>query len=164
MHGLRQKLEAAMTEVLEKFAFLFADADAEDASRVPPSKCCLAEMTFIGPQHGTVELAAPCPLCFAVAGNVLGTEAEAVTPDIADDAIKELLNVTCGRLVESMFGDEAVVDLTAPRLRPLTPDEWSALHAHPDTVRFIVEGQPLLATVSAIGGPIARNRGGSHQS
>jgi chemotaxis protein CheY-P-specific phosphatase CheC len=103
-------------------------------------------------------LAVPRPLCGVVAANMLGLE-----PDddeaarVQDDAVKELLNVTCGNVLTRLAGPEAVFNLSVPTTRELPVAEWQALLQSIESVGFIVEEQPALLRLTIDGEAGANN-------
>jgi len=104
--------------ILEELAFLFCesqDASAFEYSRIQDAH--EASMRFAGPLNGKLEIAAGRNLCLLLAGNMLGVEPDE-DPEMvvshADDALKEALNVLCGRFTTEAFGEEAVYNLSAP--------------------------------------------------
>jgi chemotaxis protein CheY-P-specific phosphatase CheC len=72
-------------------------------------------MRFTGPKNGKLEIAAGQNLCLILAANILGLEPdEEMASTYADDALREALNVLCGRFLTEAFGEEAVFNLSAP--------------------------------------------------
>ena len=108
----------------------------------------MALMSIEAPGRLDVRMAAPLPLCREFASNLLATEGGAVTDDSAEDALKELLNVVCGRLASSLYGDRVLVELAPPRVSPLSPGAWESFCRDAQTQAFNVEGQPLAVRVS----------------
>ena len=71
-------------------------------------------------------------------------------PGEAEDAIKELVNIVCGELTPSLFGDREVFDLTVPRLYRIDWSKWQELAADADTIRLWVEDKPILASLTMV--------------
>ena len=103
----------AITQALEKMAFL--DAVVYIGEPEIPSVSITAEIEFTGPVSGAVRTIAGVDFAKTLAENVSGlpelTEQECI------DAMKELVNVTCG-LVLPMLADsqDDVFDVTVPHL------------------------------------------------
>jgi CheY-specific phosphatase CheX len=133
------------SEVAENLAFMFVDPPEEDEFPEPTGPCVRAEMGFVGPFTGTVSLAVPESLCPQIAANVLGLDPddELVTAK-PHDALKELLNVTCGNLLTRIAGDEPVFDLTVPEVISLDEESWQAYQENPKTVGLILEDEPII--------------------
>jgi len=117
MHGQNSAiLDHVCKMILEEMAFFFCES--QDASTFDYSKikdAHKASMLFTGPKNGKCELAASQNLCLLLSSNMLGIEPdEAQAGDYASDALKEALNVICGRYLTEAYGEEAVYSLTAP--------------------------------------------------
>lgn len=133
-------------QVLEWYAFLFDESPDDGSGLIEPAgPLCLATARFQGPMNGVIALALPLELCGIIAANVLGTDLDRASVEAAGlDAVKELLNVTCGNLVIVLAGEEAVFDLSIPETVALSEEEWRAMAASEDAVTSIVEGKPVL--------------------
>jgi len=109
-------LDSVCKLILEELAFLFCesqDATAFDYSQIHDAH--EASMSFTGPKTGKFEIAAGRNLCMLLASNILGIEPhEEMAESYADDALKEALNVICGRFLSEAYGEEAVFSLSAP--------------------------------------------------
>ena len=111
-------LDGVCKSVLEELAFLFCesqDASAFQYDHIHDAH--EASMMFTGPVTGKLEIATGQGLCLVIAGNMLGIEPDEDAEKIriyADDALKEALNVLCGRFLTEAYGVEAVFNLSAP--------------------------------------------------
>jgi CheY-specific phosphatase CheX len=145
---MRNKYAAAFHEAvastLERFAFTFLDFEEEGNFEGLPEDYIYVVMSFSGIADGSVSLAAPEQFCRGLAANALGVETDATDMAVAEDALKELLNIVCGQLTYDLFGDDPVFDLTVPNARHIDQGKWRELAASNDVVRFWVEEQPLL--------------------
>lgn len=140
----KEVLVKEFSDVLEHMAFLFAEPVAVDEAP-PPSEGLLVSIGFSGPFQGRLRLAMPSPMSVDLAANFLGIEAdEAADPNIVHDAIKELLNVTCGHVLTSLAGTEPVFSLAPPHVENLTPDAWETLSAGEHVAAFVVENSTAL--------------------
>lgn len=134
-----EELARVFNEVLEQLAFMFVD-DPDGDGPDEPLPLAVATMQFNGPRSGTLSLAVPRDMAPALAANVLGLDLEdGLIAQAPYDALKELLNVTCGNLLTTIAGDEPVFDLTVPEIEELPADAWDELHARPNTVYCVVE-------------------------
>lgn len=135
-------------EVLEQMAFMFADAVEADEPPSPPASPLLAHMTFRGAMAGKLSLAVTAEMCPEIAANLLGTEPEdAVDPKISRDALKELLNVTCGHVLTALAGDKPVFDLTVPQVEELPEEAWTAMATAAETAALLVDDRPVLLSI-----------------
>lgn len=137
-------LTRVFTEVLEQLAFMFVETP--ETTETPVSVNLVStSMTFRGPCSGTVTLVAPREMAPVLAANVLGLDpGEDLGTQAAYDALKELLNVTCGNVLTAIAGDEPVFDLTVPQVAECSPDAWTELAEQPGTIHCLVEDFPVL--------------------
>lgn len=139
----KEMLTKVLCDVLENFAFMFGDLVDE----VPeyPGDVLRATMRFIGPFQGGLSLAVPREICPQIAANVIGLEPDDEKVNThAEDAIKELLNVTCGQVLTTMAGVEPVFDLTVPVIDPVDEGGWSDMIEAPNTVIVLVDDFPMI--------------------
>ena len=129
----------------ESFAYMFAEP-YEDAEAPPaPESALKVSMSFNGALAGEIVLLVPESLCPAIAANALGLEPEDVeAASGARDALKELLNVTCGQLLTALAGEEPVFDLTVPEGSILEEGEWVKYCVAPGSVLLSLEDEPAI--------------------
>jgi two-component system chemotaxis response regulator CheY len=139
-------LRSTFGTVLEQFVLMDADdapvaAHDDDDLR---TRLVEAHMSFRGRMCGSMTLLAPLALCREMAANVLGVDEEdARADDGAGDTLGEVLNMTCGLLVNSGDSPNAT-DLTPPTIVAVGVDEWDRVADAPNAIRFSVEGRPAL--------------------
>ena len=142
-------LNDVFTRVLEDYAFMFGDLLEENHAPPADDRWVRAAMSFHGPIRGGLAITAPERFGGEVAANVLGIDAEAPESEkAAVDALKELLNITCGNLLTSIAGDEPVFDLTVPEVTDVTEQQWRAMGNAPATVGLQVEEWPVFISLS----------------
>jgi CheY-specific phosphatase CheX len=112
---IKEALSRVIADVLERFAFSFAEE--EDGVVEEDGECLCADLAFRGPVRGTVSLSLPRALAVALGANILGADPGDVGPEVGEDAVKELCNIICGELLPLLFGLKAVFDLSVPALR-----------------------------------------------
>lgn len=139
--------EDAVTSVLEQFAFVFAEPGNGYGGF--PGEYLHASITFSGLHKGSISIAAPEPLCLMLAGNVLGLDRDAAVEE-AEDTMKELANVICGKVTVGMYGDREVFNLTIPSLFRIDRGKWRELYSGCENLHFVVEGMPLLAGLMVV--------------
>jgi hypothetical protein len=153
----RDVLKQVFVRVLEDYAFLFSDDIEEDVPPSTPGPYLMAGMCFGGPFDGRLVLATPASFAREVAANVLGLDTEDEQAGTsALDALKELLNITCGNLLTALAGEEPVFDLTVPEITPLDDDAWTAALAAPDWIACLVGDWPVLLCLT-VGGERPEN-------
>jgi len=136
-------------DVLEKLAYLFAEPISRN--RVPSAQgpCIQVTIEFKGPLEGVLSMAVPETICEELAASILGLEPEdPLSRQHACDALKEVLNVTCGHLLTSIEGREPVFHVSPPELSELDDIGWSTYLVDPSTTGFLVEEQPVLLRMS----------------
>ena len=132
-------------DVLEKFAFMFADATEIDDLPDPEDDIMQVGMSFSGTFRGELVLALPTGMGAEIAANVLGVDAQDPKACAgAPDAAKELLNVVCGRVLTEIAGETPVFDLSVPQVSQLALEAWTELKEQPDAVAFLVDDYPVL--------------------
>jgi len=141
----KQLLSQAFSEVVENLAFMFADeAELDEIDTTPDSAVCAA-MGFVGARKGTLRIAVPPEMCMEIAGNILGIDPDDErATEKARDALKELLNITCGHLLTAMAGEEPVFDLTVPEVSDLDGSQWLAMAQDEEAACFLVDEHPVL--------------------
>lgn len=135
-------------EVLERYAFMMADPcrDGEGSAHFP-TPLWISLISYAGPYHGTLGLVAPPALARQVAANLYGIEAGEVSEEQAQDALKELLNISCGDYLHEMEGDEPIFDLTAPLIESVAHEPAMARTRGKPNATLNVEGVPLMVFI-----------------
>lgn len=139
-----EKLAGVFCGILETQAFMFGEGVEGDELPAPSGELLETRMTFSGPRKGLVLLAAPRDMCVELAGNTLGIEPDATAAAQAEDALKELLNVTCGSVLTEIAGTEPIFDLSVPEVRVMDGAGWGALKGQEGTLCFTVDDYPAL--------------------
>lgn len=145
MANHREMLNEVFYNVLENLAFMFGESVENDSLDEMAHDAVEARMRFAGPFSGSLSLVMPRNMCQELAANVLGLDPEDEQADASgEDALKELLNVTCGQVLTSLAGQEPVFDLSVPLVEPLDESRWQTLVADEDTAAFLIDEQPVL--------------------
>jgi hypothetical protein len=136
-------LDQALSEALEKMAFL-ALLPLDDEA-IEPTDTILTEMRFTGSQQGVLEILAGPDFGTVLAENI-GAVCE-VNDAICCDALKELVNVTCGLLLPLLAGSpQEVFDVTVPKtVKGQDAPTWKEFINETNAYVHNVEGQ-LIAT------------------
>jgi chemotaxis protein CheY-P-specific phosphatase CheC len=139
----------AFREVIGKFAFMFSELTSKGDLPRRRSRYIRASMTFTGAMTGELALVVPEPMCPEIAANVLGVEPDGgVTMAQGTDALKEVLNVTCGRVLTAMAGKKPVFNLSVPVVSKVDASGWAAVVDSPDSLGFLVDENPVLLLLS----------------
>lgn len=133
------------SDVFEQLAFMFCEEiDIEDIT--PETESFLqAQMSYRGGQTGAVEIIAPTRLAENLAYNILGVdEGDELEPGAASDALQEILNTICGRMMTAIYGEQVVIDLTIPETHTITVQQWQELCGAKEYVALEIEDEPVL--------------------
>ena len=131
-------LEEAISEALEKMAFLtLLPMDEEIAA---PQETILTYIRFVGPHNGTFLILTGQEMGKILAEN-FGAVCEA-DDESSSDALKELVNVTCGLLLPFLAdSSEDVFDVTVPEtVKGQDSPKWQEFISDDDTFVLNVEG------------------------
>ena len=110
-------------------------------------------MTFVGVMQGSVGVVVLPEMCLEVAANMLGVDPDdEEAMDKGRDALKELLNITCGHLLTNIAGEEPVFDLTVPEVTELSAERWQELKAQAGYRRVPCRRRPGAALVRGVRG------------
>jgi len=133
------------SDVFEQLAFLFAEEIDMDEADANTNEFYQAFMTFKGEKKGSVDMIVPIELTQSLAYNILGIEpADGLPPGTAEDALKEMLNTICGRILTCLYGDTAVFDLSVPHTKALNLDEYRGFIEKSEHIALDVECNPVL--------------------
>ncbi len=146
MNGsLTEIIEQEFGEVLQTIGLMWLEpADEDCREENPTDSIVIANISFKGPHAGQVRIAAPLAMCVELSSNMLGLDGDDPAAQTgAEDALKELLNVTCGRLLTAIHGEEPVFDLAPPMVHEPPPDELRQFCDQPDTLEFLADDYPV---------------------
>lgn len=137
-------LVEVVADVLEQFAFMFIAPIEPKQVTLPAHSMWRAEIRFTGPFSGRLSLCGSAPFCALLASNILGMDTEELTPEHTRDALKELVNVTCGELLVALSGKKTVFNLTVPTMERIDTEAARAALTRPDTIPVMVDDEPLI--------------------
>lgn len=107
-------LAGALSQALETMAFLDIMPIEEDLPT--PEQPLLAEISFIGPESGDLQLLASMDFARILAENIGALDD--VEDEHAFDAMKEMANVVCGLILPMIAPDLSdVFDMTVPTVK-----------------------------------------------
>jgi hypothetical protein len=141
----------ALIQAMETMAF--TTPTLADPALLPSSDSLQVKMPFTGPICGTVEMVASEKVGIGLAANILATTPEdPAAKRHAKDALKELLNVTCGLILPKLVpkeSDATSFRMTLPELAVFDSQaQWPAFAAAPDTCILDVEGSLIALRVN----------------
>lgn len=140
----------SLVRAMETMAF--TTPTLADPSLLPSPNSFQVSMPFTGPICGTVEMVASEKVGIGLAANILATTPEdPAAQRYASDALKELLNVTCGLFLPTLIpkeSDGTPFRMTLPQLAVFDcQTQWQDFAAAPDTCVLDVEGSLIALRV-----------------
>jgi len=144
-----EELEVVFVSVLERLAYMFAEPVTKEEMPSEVSGLIQVNIDFSGHTHGKLTLVATENICSELMVNMLGSDPDdELDGQLLHDAIKELLNVMCGRLLTEIAGHDPIFDLSSPEVNEVDSQEWTTLLNESDAVRFLVDDIPVLLRFS----------------
>jgi len=145
-HATRN-FDGLLFQVAEKtfgeLAFLLIEPEEIVQSRhhPPPTWGYAARVEFTGPFGGEMHIAITENMLRPLAANMLGIDVDEELPKGVqlEDALKELLNVTCGNLLPRIGGDQVVFHIAAPTLLSEPTPPLPANHTPVGRVQLILD-------------------------
>jgi hypothetical protein len=135
-------------DVLEQLAFMFCDELDKTDVQNSDEDFLKATMEFSGHHRGAVDIIVPRQLTPTLVYNILGLdEDDHIESDIAEDALKELLNTLCGRMLPALFTDVETFDLHPPEISSVSRKQWQELLDQQETIAFAIEESPVILNV-----------------
>jgi hypothetical protein len=116
---------------------------------VPDGALVLVSIVYHARGSGVIELAAPLALGQAIVANTLGPETSPQETEArAGDALKEIVNVTCGSYLRPSTPTAGTrPSMEVPRLRPIDRAGWAAFVGSPGTSVLDADGHALAIRV-----------------
>ena len=134
----------ALTEALETMAFMEILPMEEDLS--VSDNLVLTQIGFTGPQAGAIQILAGHEFAEILAENIAALDEVSETE--RRDALKELVNVTCGLITPVMSsGTLDVLDLTIPAISETVPP-WDEFTSEEEACVLNVEGHLIAAKLT----------------
>jgi len=136
-------------DIFGQLAFMFGEELEKDDVECPEDNFIKAVMTFAGHKNGSIEIIIPTRLAPALAYNILGIDdSDPMESEIAEDALKELLNTLCGRMLPALYTDQETFDLHPPEVDSVTRQQWQEFLNHENTIAFAIEDRPVLLKIN----------------
>jgi chemotaxis protein CheY-P-specific phosphatase CheC len=144
-------LMESLSEALETMAFMSPMPPEEPMPA--PSESILVTIRFNGPQEGIIELLAGKDFATALAANVMGEDSN--DPEVSErgiDAMKELLNTTCGVIVPKLVDSpKDVYNISVPQSQLFSsPEQWDEYIAQPGATIYDVDSNPVVVKIVMI--------------
>ena len=129
-------LSIVALETLEKMAFIFGSYAEDDSATDIAGQFVGVKVDFKGPFSGTLALNISGAVLPELASNMLGIdESDPISIDHQQDALREIANVVCGRLLPLVGGRKAEFSIDQPQIME-TPSSNSP-DLHPDPAAMI---------------------------
>jgi len=147
-HDINDMLARVCCKVFENLAFMFGDSLEKDDAVSESETFIRAMMTFDGEKKGSIEIVVPGEIGDELAVNILGLDdPDEIGEDTSDDALKEVLNTTCGQLLTALFTDKPVFHLSVPVTSALDNNQWQELIADEQFIALEIDDKPVLLRV-----------------
>jgi CheY-specific phosphatase CheX len=105
-------------------------------------------INYRGDHSGELGLIMERPLAARITCRTLGLENDFdVLDEMIEDVMRELINVTCGQFVTLMYGNRIAFKVSVPRVFRIGSKVCNMLFSNPDAYTFIIDEEPVLATV-----------------
>ncbi len=141
LETLSDSVANSLVDALEQMAFI--SALPPESPLAVPTQALLIRIGFRGPVCGRIDLLADEAVGVLIACNVLGPDC-IDAPFRARDALKELLNVTCGTfLAQYPPVPGQAFEMSIPEVQPLDCVTWESMLAQGDFAPFDAEGHAL---------------------
>lgn len=137
-------LEGILSDVLQEQAFMFAEHGDDTEVETPAPPFMHARIQFDGPCSGRLGLVFTENLCSELITNILGMDSDDLEEEDVADALKELLNVVCGKFLIAAFGPMLKFDLSIPTVAKIDLDQWLKQKANQHTTVLLVESEVVL--------------------
>lgn len=105
---IQEILMNAIFEVFEKMFFVFLEPVDEDIKYN-----MVASINFSGPMKGSIEVFFTYGVTETMVQNMLGVDADGVTPKLIEDCAKEAVNMVSGNFLQK-YDSAKVFDLSIP--------------------------------------------------
>ena len=126
-------LSIVALETLEKMAFIFGTYEEYDVMGEIEGQTIRVQVNFIGPFSGALVLNISRSVLPELASNMLGIdESGPISIDHQQDALQEIANVVCGRLLPLIGGREAEFAIDQPQI--IEANSSGNEHSLPETV------------------------------
>jgi len=147
----QRSLAVVVTDVLGDLAFMVSD---DEPLPPPPGAVWLeCEITYRGPQSGTLRCWCTRDFAVQLAANLLGIEPdEGDASTSAEDAVREFMNVLCGQLVTAWHGTSPVFTLSIPTVQEcLIPPAPAGAEPH-TFCQLSISGEPFCCAYQPLDG------------
>ncbi len=145
----KDKIGEVFCQVIEQMAFMFGEETDAESIDTPEGSIIQARMGFSGTPSGELAIDVPEEIAPLIAENLLGIDAEdEEAQQKGRDALKEILNVTCGNILTTLFGEGPIFELTVPEIIEIDEQTWTADLEAQETVKVIVEDIPCILKLS----------------
>ncbi|MBN2297775.1 MAG: response regulator [Deltaproteobacteria bacterium] len=105
-------------------------------------------IAYSGWHKGELGLILEHRLVSRIAARIMGLDdAEDISDDMVEDALRELMNVICGHFITLMYGEKALLDVSTPQVFPVKNALCNMLSSSPDIHAFMIDDSPALGRI-----------------
>jgi CheY-specific phosphatase CheX len=153
MNDTRTVVLDVVKDVMERFAFMFTETEGETPAFSAADDPLQGTIRFKGKVSGVLIMVAPRSFCQEMAANVLGADGGEIGDTAAEDALKELINIVCGTLTWSLYGEREVFHLSVPLVAKFDTNQPVTLASGEISIGLMVENRPVVARFQIIEDP-----------
>ncbi len=144
-NSARHVINDLFADVLEQLVFIFAEPAPKAELPTNAESVLQVNINFTGHMSGKLVLMSPESVCAEMAMNMLGANStEEISAADAHEAIKELVNISCGQLLTALAGNGPVFDLSPPDISRPDSTAWMEMLNDEQTFGYFTDGGPLL--------------------
>ena len=149
---LETVIKRVFPDVIQNLAYMFCDRLEKEEAKAVGNDLLRAGMIFTGGMNGEMSLLASKGICDRIACNILGSDSRAQSsPESARDAIREVLNVTCGHILTSIAGEKAPMELSTTEVGECEVADWEKAREAQNAYAFRLEDESVLFVVEVEG-------------
>ena len=147
--ALSQTVEETFCQVMEMQTFMRPERVEPDTLNLGDRDFLCVSLSFSGAARGRIWIAGPAEFAHEIAANFLGMDADDLfVQENSEDALKEVLNITSGNLLTSLYGVQSLFDLSVPDSHHVPPDAVAELAVAAGSLSFQVEDFPVFLRVA----------------
>ncbi|NLW32466.1 MAG: chemotaxis protein CheX [Fibrobacter sp.] len=146
---INETISSTIMTTLENLAFMFSDYGNKNDVLDHLDNGLMAQIDFYGISSGNIKIIASRSLCNLLAANILGIEPEEIDSEKkSEDALKETLNIICGRFLTEYYGENEIFTISTPVCCLAAKETATGIIENDQSFALNIEGNPFLTLVS----------------
>jgi len=145
----RRLVGEVFSDVIERLAFMFSEEVGEEEFSMCGARFLEARIRFAGAMTGELSLVVSEEMGSMIAANMLGVDVgDEVGKARIFDALREVINVTCGHVLTECAGDAATFELSVPSVCEMEDGGGPVVFRKPGAVKLLVDDYPVVLNFS----------------